>query len=49
MREPEARRELRAPGTSFIASVGYFPEKYGPELIRLALVARSCVARVRES
>ena len=35
--EPEARAELRVPGTPFIASVAYFPEKYGDGLIRLAL------------
>ena len=35
--EPEARAEIRVPGTRFIASVAYFPEKYGDGLIRLAL------------
>ena len=35
--EPDARAELRQPRTPFIASVGYFPEKYGAGLIRLAL------------
>ena len=35
--EPEGRTELRAPGTRLIGSVAYFPEKYGPHLIRLAL------------
>ena len=35
--EPEARAELRAPNSRFIASVAYFPEKYGDGLIRLAL------------
>jgi len=35
--ESEARAELRAPGTRLIASVAYFPEKYGEGLIRLAL------------
>lgn len=35
--EPDARAELRQPRTPFIASVGYFPEKYGNGLIRLAL------------
>jgi len=34
--EPEARAELRVPRTRFIASVGFFPEKYGDGLIRLA-------------
>jgi ribose transport system substrate-binding protein len=35
--EPDARAELREPRTPFIASVGYFPEKYGSGLISLAL------------
>jgi ribose transport system substrate-binding protein len=35
--EPEARAELRDPSTRLIASVAYFPEKYGDGLIRLAL------------
>jgi ribose transport system substrate-binding protein len=35
--EPDARAELRERHTPFIASVGYFPEKYGDGLIRLAL------------
>ena len=35
--EPEARTELRSPGTRLIASVAYFPEKYGDGLLRLAL------------
>jgi len=34
--EPEARAELRVPRTRFIASVGFFPERYGDGLIRLA-------------
>jgi ribose transport system substrate-binding protein len=33
----EQRAELREPRTPLIASVGYFPEKYGDGLIRLAL------------
>ena len=33
----EARRELRRPGTRLIGSVGYFPERYGEELIPLAM------------
>ena len=43
--EPEARAELRVPGTRFIASVAYFPEKYGDGLLRLALeiLARKAV------
>jgi ribose transport system substrate-binding protein len=35
--EPDARVELRQKGTPLVASVGYFPEKYGDGLIRLAL------------
>jgi len=35
--EPDARAELREARTPLIASVGYFPEKYGEGLIRLAL------------
>jgi ribose transport system substrate-binding protein len=35
--EPDARAELREPRTPLIASVGYFPERYGDGLIRLAL------------
>ena len=35
--EPEARAELRSARTRLIASVGYFPEKYGDGLLRLAL------------
>jgi ribose transport system substrate-binding protein len=35
--EPDARAELREEHTPFIASVGYFPERYGDGLIRLAL------------
>lgn len=34
---PEARQELRRRGTSLIGSVAYFPERYGDELIPLAL------------
>jgi ribose transport system substrate-binding protein len=34
--EPEARAELRTPNTRLIASVAYFPEKYGDGLLRLA-------------
>jgi len=33
----EARTELRRPGTRLIGSVAYFPERYGDELIPLAL------------
>jgi ribose transport system substrate-binding protein len=35
--EPEGRAELRRPHTRLIASVAYFPEKYGTHLLRLAL------------
>jgi ribose transport system substrate-binding protein len=44
--EPEARAELRAGRSQLIASVGYFPEKYGDGLIRLAfdMLARKAVA-----
>ena len=35
--EPDARAELRQPRTPLVASIGYFPEKYGAGLIRLAL------------
>ena len=43
--EPEARAELRTPQTRLIASVAYFPEKYGDGLIRLAfdILARRVV------
>lgn len=34
--EPDARAELRAAGSPFVASVGYFPERYGDGVIRLA-------------
>jgi ribose transport system substrate-binding protein len=33
----EARSEIRKPGTRLIGSVAFFPEKYGSDLIRLAL------------
>ncbi len=35
--EPDARTELRQPRTPFVGSVAYFPERYGQELIALAL------------
>ncbi|HEV2498765.1 MAG TPA: substrate-binding domain-containing protein [Terriglobia bacterium] len=35
--EPEGRAELREPHTRLIASVAYFPEKYGIHLLRLAV------------
>jgi ribose transport system substrate-binding protein len=43
--EPEARAELRTPKTRLLASVAYFPEKYGDGLLRLALdlLARKAV------
>ena len=34
--EPDARTELRRPGTRFIGSVAYFPENYGTGILRLA-------------
>jgi ribose transport system substrate-binding protein len=34
---PEIRHELRRPGTPLIGSVAYFPERYGNEIIPLAL------------
>jgi ribose transport system substrate-binding protein len=34
---PEGRVEMREPGTRLIGSVGYFPEKYGSEIVKLAL------------
>jgi len=33
----DGRTELRNPGTRLVCSVGYFPEKYGRELVALAL------------
>jgi ribose transport system substrate-binding protein len=35
--EPDARAELRDRRSSLVASVAYFPERYGDDLIRLAL------------
>jgi ribose transport system substrate-binding protein len=35
--EPDARAELRTAGSPLIASIGYFPERYGEGVIRLAL------------
>ncbi len=32
----EGRAELRHPGTRLVGSVGFFPERYGPDLIALA-------------
>lgn len=34
---PEARRELRLPSTPLVATVAFFPEKYGESLLLLAL------------
>ena len=34
--EPDARAELREPRTPLMASVGFFPERYGDGLIKLA-------------
>jgi ribose transport system substrate-binding protein len=34
---PEGRAELREPTTRLIGTVAYFPEQYGPDLIRLSL------------
>lgn len=34
---PEARQELRRPGTRLIGTVAFFPERYGDQLIPLAL------------
>src|SRR6266700_1521491 len=34
---PEGRAELREPNTRLIGSVGFFPERYGPELIKVSL------------
>ena len=35
--EPDARQELRSARTPLVASVAYFPERYGAGLVRLAL------------
>lgn len=32
----EGRRELRNPRSRFVASIAYFPERYGSQVIRLA-------------
>jgi ribose transport system substrate-binding protein len=34
---PEGRAELRRPGTRLVGSVAYFPEKYGEQILKLAL------------
>jgi ribose transport system substrate-binding protein len=33
----EGRREISNPSSRFIASIAYFPEQYGPKMLRLAL------------
>jgi ribose transport system substrate-binding protein len=42
--EPDARAELREARTPLLASVGYFPERYGEGLIRLAVDILACKA-----
>lgn len=34
---PEGRTEMRQPGTRLVGSVAYFPEKYGEQILKLAL------------
>jgi len=34
---PEGRAELREPATRLVGSVAYFPEKYGAQIVALAL------------
>lgn len=34
---PEGRAELREPNSGFVGSVAFFPERYGPDLIRVSL------------
>jgi ribose transport system substrate-binding protein len=34
---PEGRAELREPGTRLVGSVAYFPEKYGAQIVGVAL------------
>jgi ribose transport system substrate-binding protein len=34
---PEGRAELREPGTRLVGSVAYFPEKYGEQILAVAL------------
>src|SRR5579885_2751651 len=34
---PEGRAELREPNTSLVGSVAFFPERYGPDLIKVSL------------
>lgn len=35
--EPEARAEMREPGTRLIGSVAYYPERYGNAIIQIAM------------
>jgi len=35
--EPDARAELRQPRTPLVGTVGFFPEKYGEQIVKLAL------------
>src|SRR5260370_10410815 len=37
MASREGRAELREPNTHLIGSVAFFPERYGPDLIRVSL------------
>ena len=34
---PEGRAELRQPNTRLVGSVAFFPERYGPDLIKVSL------------
>src|SRR6266487_5294831 len=34
---PEGRAEMRKPGTRLIGSVAFFPERYGPDLVKVSL------------
>jgi ribose transport system substrate-binding protein len=34
---PEARAELRRPNSRLVGTVAYFPETYGPQLVRIAI------------
>ena len=34
---PEGRAELREPNTSLVGSVAFFPEQYGPDLVKVSL------------
>ena len=39
---PEARNELRRPGSALVGSVAYFPEKYGEALLKVAVHILNC-------